>query len=184
MAELVDAHGSGPCAERCGGSSPLPGTNINEFRPVGKRIKIDRSISWFNNVHIGRDDDWFYDSDDNASDWKTGVEYIMKADGRLYNLNGTPASRRSGRTKININNNGVEVITDNNDDNYRYNNGEPMNKIDSLNMKLEKEKQRVKDSLQKAKEKIEQQLEKIGGNIDPTPLSSQLPGFNPIMSFY
>ena len=32
MTELVDAHGSGPCAERCGGSSPLPGTNINEFR--------------------------------------------------------------------------------------------------------------------------------------------------------
>src|SRR5665647_1120788 len=31
MAELVDAHGSGPCAERCGGSSPLPGTNINEI---------------------------------------------------------------------------------------------------------------------------------------------------------
>ena len=26
MAELVDAHGSGPCAARCGGSSPLPGT--------------------------------------------------------------------------------------------------------------------------------------------------------------
>ncbi len=32
MAELVDAHGSGPCAERCGGSSPLPGTNINEIQ--------------------------------------------------------------------------------------------------------------------------------------------------------
>ena len=154
------------------------------YVPVGKRIKVDRSISWFNNVHIGRDDDWFYDSDDNASDWKTGVEYIMKADGRLYNLNGTPASRRSGRTNININSNGVEVITDNSDDNYRYNNAEPMNKIDSLNMKLEKEKQKIKDSLQKAKEKIEQQLEKIGENIDPAPLSSQLPGFNPIMSFY
>lgn len=26
MAELVDAHGSGPCAARCGGSSPLLGT--------------------------------------------------------------------------------------------------------------------------------------------------------------
>ena len=155
------------------------------YVPVGKRIKIDRSISWFNNVHIGRDDEWFYDSDDNASDWKTGVEYIMKADGRLYNLNGTPASRRSGRTKININSNGVEVITDNSDDNYRYNNVEPMNKTDSLNLKLEKEKQKVKDSLQKAKEKIEQQLEKIGGdNIAPTPLSAQLPGYSPMMNFY
>jgi hypothetical protein len=27
MAELVDAHGSGPCALGCGGSSPLLGTN-------------------------------------------------------------------------------------------------------------------------------------------------------------
>jgi len=26
MAELVDAHGSGPCAFGCGGSSPLLGT--------------------------------------------------------------------------------------------------------------------------------------------------------------
>ena len=26
VAELVDAHGSGPCAARCGGSSPLLGT--------------------------------------------------------------------------------------------------------------------------------------------------------------
>ncbi len=32
MAELVDAHGSGPCTERCGGSSPLQGTTL---RPLG-----------------------------------------------------------------------------------------------------------------------------------------------------
>jgi hypothetical protein len=31
MAELVDAHGSGPCALGCGGSSPLLGTNYNEL---------------------------------------------------------------------------------------------------------------------------------------------------------
>ena len=28
VAELVDAHGSGPCAARCGGSSPFPGTTL------------------------------------------------------------------------------------------------------------------------------------------------------------
>ena len=28
VAELVDAHGSGPCAARCGGSSPSVGTNV------------------------------------------------------------------------------------------------------------------------------------------------------------
>ena len=28
VAELVDAHGSGPCAARCGGSSPSVGTSL------------------------------------------------------------------------------------------------------------------------------------------------------------
>ena len=155
------------------------------YVPVGKRIKIDKSITWFNNVHFGNDgnyNDWYYDSDDYNDDWRTGVEYIMKEDGRLYNLNGTPATR-SGRTKVTINSSGVEVITDNNnDDNYRYNNGEPMNKIDSMKMDVEKEKLRVKDSLEKVKQKIEQQLEKIGNNEDPTPLSSQLPVYNPMVN--
>ncbi len=37
MAELVDAHGSGPCAARCGGSSPLLGTNSSaESRVTSK----------------------------------------------------------------------------------------------------------------------------------------------------
>jgi hypothetical protein len=35
MAELVDAHGSGPCAARCGGSSPLLGTN-KQYRSIKK----------------------------------------------------------------------------------------------------------------------------------------------------
>ncbi|MBK8609410.1 MAG: PspC domain-containing protein [Chitinophagaceae bacterium] len=146
------------------------------YVPVGKRIKIDRSVSWFNNVHFGRDrnnDDWYFNSDEDVNDWKDGVEYKMNADGHLYDLKGTPAdkSRRPGSSVININGNGVEIITDDND-NYRYENGEPLNKVDSLNMKQEQEKQRLKDSLQKVKEKIEQQLEKIGNNTEPAPISS------------
>jgi hypothetical protein len=35
MAELVDAHGSGPCAARCGGSSPLSGTKYKSARASG-----------------------------------------------------------------------------------------------------------------------------------------------------
>ena len=31
VAELVDAHGLGPCTERCGGSSPLLGTLFYSF---------------------------------------------------------------------------------------------------------------------------------------------------------
>jgi phage shock protein PspC (stress-responsive transcriptional regulator) len=156
------------------------------YVPAGKKIKIDKSISWFSNVHFGSNwnDDWYYDSDDDAHDWRTGVEYEMRADGRLYDMKGNPSSRRSGRTRININSSGVEVITtDNSDDNYRYNDGRPMNKVDSLNQKLQIEKQRMKDSLEKVKEKIEQQLEKIGDNTEPTPLSrTQLPVYSPMMN--
>jgi phage shock protein PspC (stress-responsive transcriptional regulator) len=157
---------------------------LTVYVPVGKRIKVDKSISWFNNVHFG--DNWdnsdWYDSDDNYDDWKTGREYIMKADGHLYSLNGTPAGK-DGNTKVTINGNGIEVITNDNsnNDNYRYNNGEPMNKPDSIKVKLENEKQKIKDSLEKAKEKIEKQLEKIGDNIEPTPLSSQLSVFSPMV---
>jgi phage shock protein PspC (stress-responsive transcriptional regulator) len=155
------------------------------YVPVGKKIKVDKSMNGFNDVHFGGDwdnSDWYFDSDSDAQNWKSGVEYKMGADGQLYTLNGVPAGR-DGRTKVTINNNGIEVITDgsNNDENYRYNSDEPMNKIDSMKMKLENEKRKIKDSLEKTKQKIEQQLEKIGDNIEPTPLSSQLPVFSPLI---
>jgi len=169
---------------------------LTVYVPVGKKVKIDKSVSWFNNVHIGTEwnnDDWVYDSDDDAHDWKTGVEYIMKADGKLYDMDGNPSSRHSGRTTININRRGVEVITnEHDDDNYRYNNGQPMDKVDSLNMKREKEKQRLKDSLEmenkkidKVKENIEKQLEKIGDNSnheEPVSLSSRMPVYGPMIT--
>ncbi|MFM6925836.1 MAG: PspC domain-containing protein [Ferruginibacter sp.] len=155
------------------------------YVPVGKRIKVDKSISWFNNVHFGSNwdnNDWYYDSEDNYDDWKTGQEYIMKADGHLYSLNGTRAGKE-GHTKVTINQNGIEVITNENgnEDNYRYNDGEPMNKLDSIKVKLENEKQKVKDSLQKAKEKIEKQLEKIGDNSEPAAVSSKLTVITPVV---
>ena len=155
------------------------------YVPVGKRIKVDKSISWFNDVHFGNNwdnGDWYYDSDSDAQDWKTGIEYKMGADGRLYTLMGKPAGKE-GRTKVTINGSGIEVITDDRgtNDDYRYNNDEPMNKIDSMKVKLENEKQKIKDSLEKAKQKIEKQLEKIGDNIEPMPLSSQIPVYSPMV---
>ena len=154
------------------------------YVPVGKRIKVDKSISWFNNVHFGSNwdnNDWYYDSEDNYDDWETGHEYIMKADGHLYSLNGKPAGK-AGHTKVTINENGIEVITNDNnsDDNYRYNNGEPVKKTDSIKLKLE-EKQRIKDSLfQKAKEKIEKELGKNQEGSRPSDMSTGIPGINPM----
>lgn len=167
---------------------------LTVYVPVGKRIKVDKSITWFNNVHFGENwdnnNDWYYDSDDLNDNWRTGEEYIMKADGYLYNQKGKRAGHendednegnRKGRTKVTINGKSIEVITDensDNNDNYRYNNEAPVNKIDSMKQKLENEKQKMKDSLQKAKEKIEKQLEKIGDNTEPSPVSSKLPGIS------
>ena len=37
VAELVDAHGSGPCAARCGGSSPSVGTKAFEGQLIRQR---------------------------------------------------------------------------------------------------------------------------------------------------
>ena len=145
------------------------------YVPVGKHIKIDKSIGWFNNVNVhfggpwNNDGDWDYDYNDEAHNWSSNVEYEMKADGQLYKLNGIPAGK-PGRTRVTINEYGVEVKTEN-ADNYRYNNGESMNKIDSMKIKLEKEQLQLKDSLQKVKDKIEKQLEKLDNNEDPAPLS-------------
>jgi len=164
---------------------------LTVYVPVGKKIKIDKSIGWYSNVNIGNDrnDDWYYDND-NDNDWSSGIEYTMKADGKLYSADGEP-SKSNGRTRITIDRNGVEVITNENNngntDNYRYNSTDPVNKIDSLKIKLEKEKQYIKDSLQKVKDKIEQQLNNIegGGGEALMPISStHLPVFSPVMSIY
>lgn len=165
---------------------------ITVYVPAGKRIKIDKSINWNNDVHFGSNwdnGDWYYDSDSDAQNWRTGVEYKMGTDGRLYTLKGVLAGdeedRENGRTRVRINKNGIEVTTDEraDEDNYRYNNNsnEPVNKIDSLKTKLENEKQRIKDSLEKAKQKIEKQLEKIGENNQPSATINDLHALTPMM---
>ena len=131
------------------------------YVPVGKHIKIDRSVSWFDNVHFGwdhRGDYWDYDSDDEAHGWSANTEYEMKADGRLYTLDG-----RQAGTPRRVR---VKVINDNDDDNYRYDSNSPMHKVDSMRQKIEKEQLHIKDSLEKQKEKIDKQLEKLGDNSD------------------
>ncbi len=158
---------------------------VTIYVPVGKQVRVNNNYFkriYFNNL-FNIDD---YDSDNdynNDNRWQSGVDYVMKEDGRLYSLNGTPAGKNDN-TRVTINGDGIEVITNENgnDDNYRYNSGEPMNKLDSIKVKLEKEQQKIKDSLEKAKEKIEKQLEKIGDNIEPTPLSSQLQVLSPMIN--
>ena len=173
---------------------------LNVYVPVGKQVRIDRSVGWGNNnVRFDgpwNDGDYFIDRDDEERGWESNVDYIMKADG-LYTLDGRRAEDwdndhdtkvkigpsgieiHDSGDEIKIDKNGLKIKDGNNGDNYRYNRDEPTDKIDSMKMKLEKEQQRVKDSLEKIKQNVEKQLEKIddkkggGGEtsvVYPTPL--------------
>ena len=159
------------------------------YVPVGKHIKINKSIGWYNDIHIGGpwdDNNWNTDDDEEARDWRTNVEYEMKADGRLYTLGGVPAGNSRNNTHVRVDGNGIDINTsDDNGDNYRYNN-QQMSKADSILQKKEKEKQLIKDSLKKASEKIDQQLEKLDNtyNTDEVaPLSAyKIPICSPLIN--
>lgn len=164
---------------------------ITVYVPVGKEIRIDRSLGWGDNVHFGgnwNDDEFNIDSEDEERGWESNKNYIMKADG-LYSLDGEPADwdKREARNKVKIGKDGIEindngnriridkngVKVDESVDDYRYDNSQPVNALDSMKLKLEKEQERVKDSLEKVKENIDKQLEKISNNKnEPEALSS------------
>lgn len=161
------------------------GVVLTIYVPVGKQIKINRNVGWNNNIHFGGPwgDERDIEFDDLAEGWDLGVDYIMKADGELYSLDGAPAAEWKHPQKEDENDNGVEKQMNNSQDNYRYNSTEPIQKIDSLKLKLETEQKNLKDSLQKAKEKIDKQLEKLGeGTGKPTAfISYSLPAYNPLL---
>ena len=135
------------------------------YVPVGKQIKIDGSMGWRNRFHFDRpfDDGNIYFNDE-VQDWDTDVEYVMKADGLLYTLDGKPANEankneniridknginikdRTGRIKIDKN--GVEITSDNN------NEDKVDRMIDSINDKLEREKDSLEEKHEREKEKI------------------------------
>ena len=154
---------------------------LNVYVPVGKHVLVNRSVGWYNTVHFGLNNDgvsWDNDYNDEAQEWKSNVEYIMTADGHLITLNGTPAVANGfKRTGVNANTTS--------EDNYRYNNSQQLNKVDSLKEKMDADQQHMKDSLEKVKEKIEKQLEKLdeNNNDEPGPLSAyKLQGYYPIMN--
>ncbi|MEO7766267.1 MAG: PspC domain-containing protein, partial [Ferruginibacter sp.] len=143
---------------------------VTVYVPVGKQIRIDRSIGWGDNVHFGgnwNDDEFNIDSEDEERGWESNVNYVMKADG-LYTMDGEPANHdkraarhkvKVGRDGVEINNDGDRIIIDKNgvkinesSDGYRYDNSQPVNALDSLKLKLEKEQKRTKDSLERVKE--------------------------------
>jgi hypothetical protein len=151
---------------------------VTVYVPVGKRIRIDRSLNWNGELLFG---DSQYDRVDNMINeyeergWVPNMDYIMKPDG-LYTLDGVPVDTRKngGKTKVTIDENGIEVnengtkisidkngvqIIEGNEEHTE--NAASSKTLDSLRMKMKIEQMRMRDSLQKAKEKIQPPIEKI-----------------------
>jgi len=171
---------------------------LTVYVPVGKQIRVDRSVGWGNHIRLNgpwNNNEWDVDFEDVEQGWDENIDYIMKDDG-LYSLDGTPADTdkhetkinekgtiniQEGNTKVRIDKNGV-IINNVNEDNYRYNKNTPAVKTDTIQLKIDADQKRTKDSLQKAKEKIDKQLEKLGATADINPVNSySLPAYNPLL---
>ena len=161
---------------------------ITVFVPVGKRVKVDRSAANWHNVQFDGpwddDRDWEVETKDIQHGWDFGVEYIMKKDG-LYTLGGQPANQWDREQKIieDWDNSGKPDDADR----YRYDNrGDNRGAADSVLMKQQLEKQRVKDSLRKVKEEAEAQLNRLEARTDRSPIlqTSSIMSYSPMLMIY
>ena len=165
---------------------------VTIYVPVGKHIRIDKSVGRGDLVHFGsgwNEDEFNIDNEDEERGWESNIDYVMKTNG-LYTLDGIAADEsKTGENKVKINHGGIE-INDNGDKitidkngikidaapkGYRYDNASPESRLDSMKQNLNAEQKRIKDSLEKIKEKIDKQLEKIDANAinnQPESLSS------------
>jgi phage shock protein PspC (stress-responsive transcriptional regulator) len=157
---------------------------LTVYVPVGKQVRIDKSIGWWHNVRFDgpwtNENNWDIDIEDAEQGWDFGIDYIMKADG-LYTLDGTPAD--TWKHSENKNDDNPEGFRS--PDNYRYDNPSiPV--VDSLKLKLELEQQRVKDSLQRVKENIDRQLNKLQARVDnkKSLQTSSLMTYSPMLVVY
>jgi phage shock protein PspC (stress-responsive transcriptional regulator) len=169
---------------------------LTVFVPVGKQIRVNRSVGWGNNVHFSGpwyDNDWDVDFEEEEKGWQENTDYIMKADG-LYLLDGTPADewKHENDKKVNVDENGVKindgdksikvdengVKVESNSNTYRYDK-KAVEKIDSLQQKLDLEKKRKADSLRKELEKLEgkKQTASLDKTEPATASSYQMPLF-------
>jgi phage shock protein PspC (stress-responsive transcriptional regulator) len=177
---------------------------LTVYVPVGKQIRIDKSVGWGNNVSFGGpwDDTGDIEFDGLEHGWEEGEDYIMKTDG-LYTLDGKPAdtykngdirkAKKSITKKDKFGNTITIKTTDDNSDedqnsdatgDYRYDNSKaPATALDSLKVKLQVEEKRTKDSLEKEKIKIDNQLKKMNNKqTEPTAMNTiTLTTYNPML---
>ncbi len=147
---------------------------LTVYVPVGKQIRIDKSIGWGNEVHFGINNHTDIDIDDEERGWDQNVNYIMRANG-LYTLNGKPADDWKNENKNedaeNSTNEEPEKSTKQGDG-YRYNNSTP--KIDSLKMNLQKEQQQYRDSLLKEQNEIKRKQEENQQKLEKINVTTQV----------
>ena len=165
----------------------IPITEHDKFRnqhvvitiqvPLGKKIKINKNISWDDVEHFQfpwSDDRGDYDWGTESFSWYNhrGEDLIMKEDG-LYTLDGKSTKEDWERRKIIIKKDGRKIIfgkdeegdwnDDKKDDNstngYRYN--QTQKAIDSLKIIKQKQVEDTRDSLLKQKQELEKKLENI-----------------------
>jgi hypothetical protein len=172
---------------------------VTVYVPVGKKVRIDESIGWGNNVRFSGpwNNDWDLETVDVERGWNKNTDYIMKENG-LFTLDGIPADEygnrnsnqkkngieiRDGNTNVTIDENGI-IITDG-ADNYRYNDQNRQKTIDSIQSEIKRDQQKRKDSLQKMKQKVDEELKKLEGPQSPTAKLQNnkfvLPAYNPMI---
>ena len=164
---------------------------VNKFRfqrvivtvavPVGKQIRINRSVGWGNWIHYPgpiNNNEWYDEEwDAELHGWDLGEDYVMKEDGLLYTLNGKPADRgaynRIYKKSSDNSNDGNDDngdaddnVNQNNSGGYRYE--KTQKTLDSVKKALDIQKQRTIDSLNKVEEKIKLQKQKLQKTEDGT----------------
>jgi len=171
---------------------------LTVFVPVGKSIRIDKSIGWSNNIGFSGpwNENWDIDFDDVETDWDVDKDYIMKADG-LYDLDGIPAGKRMNERHWG--NNSWE------NSNRRYNNRGTRN-LPPANFNPENQdkdlknapaqitqpekpenpdtrKIKLRDSLLKEQQKIDRQLKQLSSNDSGYSLlaTCKIAGYNPLL---
>lgn len=171
---------------------------LNIYIPVGKRIKIDRSIDRYSGVKFDGpftidNNNWDLADDNALKGWTSGEEYIMKKEG-LYNMEGKSVSNPNDEedynddTKIKIDKDGILIETGKDKNTYRYDSGgnkvpaPVLNNIDSLQQRLKTMQQQKKDSLLKQQKQIENELKKIKNADNPTAfMQNNLASYNPML---
>ena len=146
---------------------------VTVYVPVGKRIRIDRSIE--RNGNVSFNGPWSHnisiDYDDEENGWETDINYIMKADG-LYTLDGEPADqwKHGNKKSESYDENGTG------NDNYRYHDSSTPHRLDSI------EKQML-DSIRAKDKRARKEYENTDSlkSERSEAMIFSLPAYNPMM---